>query len=146
MPPFNFIFQKLSFPKQALNGCLNYFCSIKGIPSRHFILKVRSKHQNSWETYIYRYVEKELSLISGIVQIYHSLSFIDKCLTVQEFTAGTLKELIKIQNSIDIKLSELIIAIIILDLMKILRSIHRINIIHGCFRSDNIYVAKRFLN
>ncbi|CAG9531880.1 unnamed protein product [Cercopithifilaria johnstoni] len=104
---------------------------------------VRSKHQSNWEAYIYHYVEKELRQISGIVQIYHCLTFTDKSLTVQEFTAGTLKELITIQNSGDIKLSELIVAIIILDLMKILRITHQMNIIHGCFRSDNIFVAKR---
>ncbi|VDK88586.1 unnamed protein product [Litomosoides sigmodontis] len=105
--------------------------------------EIGTKHQSKWEAYIYQHVEKELRLISGVVQIYHSLIFTDKCLTVQEFTAGTLKEFIKIQNSCEVKLSELIFAIIVLDLMKILRSIHQMNIIHGCFKSDNIFVAKR---
>ncbi|VDP17391.1 unnamed protein product [Onchocerca flexuosa] len=143
MPPFNFIFHKLSFPKQISNDALNYICSIKGIPKRYFILKIRPKHQSYWESHIYHYVEEELRLISGIVQIYHCLSFIDKCLTVQEFTAGTLKELIKIQNIGDKKLNELIIALIVLDLMKILRCIHQMNIIHGCFKSDNVFITKR---
>ncbi|KAM3729121.1 Checkpoint serine/threonine-protein kinase [Dirofilaria immitis] len=146
MPPFNFMFDKLSFPKQTSNDSLNYICSIKSIPDRYFILKIRPKHQSYWEAYIYHYVKEELRLISGIVEIYHCLTFIDKCLTVQEFTAGTLKELINIQNfDRTKKLNELIIAIIILDLMKILRCIHQMNIIHGCFRSDNIFIAKRLI-
>ncbi|MCP9257821.1 Serine/threonine protein kinase [Dirofilaria immitis] len=54
-------------------------------------MQIRPKHQSYWEAYIYHYVKEELRLISGIVEIYHCLTFIDKCLTVQEFTAGTLK-------------------------------------------------------
>ncbi|VIO88251.1 Uncharacterized protein BM_BM1561 [Brugia malayi] len=143
MPPFNSTFDKLSFPEQTSNGSLNFICSIRNIPNRYFILKIRPKHQSYWEAYIYQYVEEKLRLISGIIRIYHCLSFTDKCLTVQEFTAGTLKELIAIQDYSSIKLSEFIIAIIILDLMKILRCIHQMNIIHGCFKSHNIFVAGR---
>uniref|UniRef100_A0A915PBY1 Protein kinase domain-containing protein n=1 Tax=Setaria digitata TaxID=48799 RepID=A0A915PBY1_9BILA len=113
------------------------------IPSFIKFYNVRPKHQTCWEAYIYNYVKEELTLISAIVQIYHCAMFVDKCLTVQEFTSGTLKQLIKLQNSGDVKLNELIFAIIVLDLMKVLRCIHQMNIIHGCFKSDNIFISKR---
>ncbi|VDM98653.1 unnamed protein product [Thelazia callipaeda] len=147
MPPFNYIFQKLSLPKyQTLNGSVNYICMLKGIPDRIYMLKVRQEYQANLELFMYSKIMDDLRTISGIIEIIQCLMFTDKCLIVQEYPCATLADFIQVQNSGNLILRESVIGIIVLDLMKILRCLQKNFIIHGCFKSDNIFIANRLLN
>ncbi|VDK28156.1 unnamed protein product [Gongylonema pulchrum] len=96
-----------------------------------------SNHVIRWEAYVYNYVKEKLDRISGTAQIYSCLTFVDRGLIVREKAFGTLREIC------NAKVPEIVVAVIALDLMKILRCIHGMNVIHACFSTDHILIASK---